>query len=221
VSDKVDPTTPQRSEIQRNGGNRPVPDPTVLTTQQTLREVSMLRDVLETRLTGMDKAIQLLQGATDKFPALIESSVYRLQALHDEKFKSIALQFSERDVRTEQTSRDNNVALTAALQAAKEAVGEQNKSNVLANTKSEAAFTKLIDQLSVLIDRTDKSLSDKIEDSKERIGVIEKNANERLTAMESHSKGSRDTSHDIWGYLVGFGGLVIAAIVLFMKATGH
>jgi predicted nucleic acid-binding Zn-ribbon protein len=111
--------------------------------------------------------------------------------------------------------------LTAALQAAKEAVGEQNKSNVLANTKSEAAFTKLIDQLSVLIDRTDKSLSDKIEDSKERIGVIEKNANERLTAMESHSKGSRDTSHDIWGYLVGFGGLVIAAIVLFMKATGH
>ena len=49
------------------------------------------------------------------------------------------------------------VAVDAALQAAKEAVGEQNKSNALAIAKSEATFTKQIDQIGVLISLDDPS----------------------------------------------------------------
>lgn len=39
----------------------PNPDPTVLTTQQIYRENMWLREVLETRLDGMDTAIRLLR----------------------------------------------------------------------------------------------------------------------------------------------------------------
>src|SRR5579859_5246367 len=122
---------------------RPVPDPTVLTTQQLQREIGTSRElvealasgmqrVFETRLDAMDKAIQLLQAETDRAPARIVQVVDHLRSVHDEKFRSIDKQFLERDTRTEQTSRDSKVAVDAALQAAKEAVGEQNKSNALA-----------------------------------------------------------------------------------------
>ena len=92
-----------------------------------------------------------------------------LKTLHQEKFDSIATQFQERDTRTEQTSRDSKVAVDAALQAAKEAVGEQNKSNALAIAKSEATFTKQIDQIGVLVTSMGKGFDDKVDDIKSRL----------------------------------------------------
>jgi hypothetical protein len=178
-------------------GSRPVPDPTVLTTDQLRREISALRELIETRLDGMDKAIELLQAATDRYPASIKAAVATLQELHAEKFQSIAIQFMERDTRTEQTSRDGKVAIDAALQAQKEAVGKQNESNALAIAKSEAGFTKQIDQISVLIQATAENTNGKIEDIKSRVGAI-----------EGHSKGATD----VWGYVVGVIGLLVAVV---------
>src|SRR6185369_6029345 len=143
---------------------RPVPDPTLLTTQQLLRENLWLREVLETRLNGMDKAIELLQATADKFPARIDEKIVSLQQVHEEKFNSIQVQFKERDVRTEQTSKDSKVAIDAALQATKESSVEQNKSFALATAKSEAGFSKQIDQLGVLIQTMTKAFDDKIDD---------------------------------------------------------
>jgi hypothetical protein len=185
---------------------RPIPDPTVLTTQQLQREIATareltegkiagFRDSMETRLNGMDKAVTLLQTQTDRLPAHVVDVVHQLQSLHEEKFKSIEKQFVERDTRTEQTSRDSKVAVDAALQAAKEAVGEQNKSNAMAIAKSEATFTKQIDQIGVLITTLQKGLDDKIDDIKGRLGSI-----------ESVKKGAGE----LWGFIAGAIGLVVA-----------
>lgn len=152
---------------------RPVPDPTALTTQQLLRENLWLREVLETRLDGMDKAITLLQDTADKFPDRIDEKIASLREVHEEKFRSIEVQFSERDVRTEQTAKDSKVAVDAALQAAKELVSQQNTSNSLAIAKSEAAVTKQIDQQGTLIQTTAKASDDKIDDLKQRITRLE------------------------------------------------
>ena len=135
------------SPLRRNsGGSTPVPDPTILTTQQLHRELLSLREILELRLNGYDKAITLLQATVDKSPSIAEMNVK-----FEEKFNSVQTQFRERDTRTEQTSKDSKVAVDAALQAAKEAVGEQNKSSALAIAKSEAATTKQIDSIQVII----------------------------------------------------------------------
>ncbi len=206
----------------RDERNVPIPDPSLLTTQQLIRENLWLREVLETRLEGMDsaailrqsntnarfeaydKAIKLLQDISDKFPYRIDEKIHSLKEVHEEKFSSIQVQFRERDVRTEQSSKDSKVAVDAALQAAKEAVGEQNKSSALAIAKSEASTTKQIDQQGLLIQSTAKASDEKIDDIKER-----------LTRIEGGGKGMRD----MVGWIVA-GVLFVIAVIGFIDRFG-
>lgn len=187
-------------------------DPTALTRETVKEEVSCLRQILETRLDGMDKAIELLQSTADKFPSRMDEKIASLQRVHDEKFDSIQKQFSERDVRTEQTSRDSKVAVDAALQAAKEAVGEQNRSSAMAIAKSETATVKQIDQQGMLIQTTKAGLDGNINDIKER-----------LTRLEGTGAGRMAGSAAVvawviagFSILLGVGGLVLA----FMRLKG-
>lgn len=108
---------------------RPDPDPTIRTTEQVLREVGLSREIIETRLNAMDKAISLLQDFTDKQPGVAEvaASVLHLKELFQTQLK-------DRDVRVEQVKEDGEKAIAAALQAQKEAVG-----------KTELGFTKELD----------------------------------------------------------------------------
>lgn len=194
--------------LQRQVDGLPVFDPTERTMQQLLRDVAASREIIEAKIEGFhsgidirfkdrDRAIELLQHATNKIPELIAEQVFHLRVLHEEKFSSIATQFLERDTRTEQTSRDSKVAVDAALQAAKEAVGEQNKSNAQAISKSEASFTKQIDQIGQAVSTMGKTIDDKIDDVKSRI-----------QAIESQRKGQGD----IWHVWFGVTGIVVAML---------
>lgn len=190
------------------GGMLPVPDPTVLTTQQLTREILAIRELIEARLDGMDKAINLIQAQSDRAPQHIDSAILaavgRLQELHSEKFDSIATQFKERDIRTEQTSRDNKVAIDAALQAQKEAVGKQNESNSQAIAKSEAAFIKQIDQIGILITTMGIATDGKISDIKERLTTIE---------------GVRKGGTDVWAYIISIASIAVAILAVIFKVA--
>ena len=114
--------------IQHSKGNtgsrqeydvRPIPDPTDLTTKQLTLAIGTLRDLLEARLDGMDKANELHQKGVERIPDLIQKEMRQLNDVNTEKFNAIFIQFSERDIRTLQTNRDRDVAVSAALQAAK------------------------------------------------------------------------------------------------------
>jgi hypothetical protein len=163
------------------------------------KQVSQLKGIIETRLTGMDEATRLLREDMARVPSESDKAVQHLRELCEEKFDSITTQFRERDTRTEQTSKDSKVAVDAALQAAKEAVGEQNKSSALAIAKSEAATNKQIDQIGALITATNSGTSDKIDDIKER-----------LIAIEGRSKGTGD----VWGLVIGIAGMLIAVAAI-------
>lgn len=189
-------------------GSRPVPDPTVLTSAALRMGLEALREVLETRLDGMDKAIELLQATSDKFPARIDEKIEALRGVQEEKFRSIQVQFAERDVRTDQTSRDSKVAVDAALQAAKEAVAEQNRSSALAIAKSEASTMKQIDQQGLLIQTTAKASDEKIDDIKER-----------LTRIEGKGEGASNakTAGQATGnYIMGIVGLIAGILIALL-----
>lgn len=190
---------------QMQQGSVPVPDPTVRAVEALEKAIANLkelmaeqitstRNIIEARLNGNDKAIELLQVSSNKISPMINAEVSRLQELHEEKFGSIATQFRERDTRTEQAAKDSKVAIDAALQAQKEAVSEQNKSNAQAITKSEAFVTKQIDQITALISATAKATDDKIDDLKTR-----------TQAIESHGKGLSDG----YGWIVAFIGMMV------------
>lgn len=202
-------TSDQREGMDR----RPVPDPTILTTQQLDREINSLREVLETRMAGMDKAIVLLQAANDKIPSAVDEKIHSLREIQEEKFSSVQTQFKERDTRSEQTSKDSKVAVDAALQAAKEAVGEQNKSSALAIAKSETSTVKQIDQLGVLIQTTSKALDDKIADIKDRLTRIEGKGEGVDKSMVTQQAATNSTAYIVFaalGLLVGIAGILAA-----------
>jgi hypothetical protein len=202
-------------ETQR--GSTPVPDPTLLTTQQLERAIAGSREIVESEINGIDKIVALHQDILNKLPAQIAESAHHLRELTEERFKSVATQFAERDIRTEQTSRDSKVAVDAALQAAKEAVGEQNKSSALAIAKSESATTKQIDQIQTIIGATNDALNGKIEDIKERMASLEN----RLTAdaaarTAGHQIGvdNRQRGADGWAVISAVGGLIVGALLV-------
>ena len=181
------PVYAQRLTTDEQGGSRPVPDPTTLTTLQLTQQINSLKELmeqqdaglvqnLETRLAGMDKAIELLQTRSDKLPVFIADQIAALRLLHEERFNSIAQQFKERDTRTDQLATASTVAINAALQAAKEAVVNQNISNEKAIAKSEANTTKLLDNLDT-----------KIIDLKESIGALKNQGIGQTAQKESQN----------------------------------
>lgn len=122
----------------------PVPDPTTLTTEQSTRAIAGLRDLLQTKIDA-------------------------LEAVMTERFVRIDTLFTEGDKRTQQLSAANSLALAAALQAAKEAVGEQNRSSALAIAKSEAATAESIKQLQTLFQSANQATNEKVDDLKSRL----------------------------------------------------
>ena len=177
----------------------------IVTLNQLYREVNLLLKLVETRLDGMDKAQTIFKDDITRVPTELDRRVATLKELYQEKFESIETQFKERDTRTEQISKQSEVAINAALQAAKEAVEKQNQSSALAISKSEASTTKQIDQIGLQIAAAAKSTDDKFTDLKDRI-----------TMLEGQKKGVADG----WGFLVGAIGLLatIGAIITMFIA---
>ena len=128
--------------------SKPNPDPSLLTTEQLLRELSSLKATID---AGMDG----------------------LRAFTDERFRGISVQISERDATVQKDAQNVKAAVDAAFAAQKEAVSEQNKSNALSILKSETGFEKRIDGIGILISAMQKGLDDKIDDLKTRLTAME------------------------------------------------
>ena len=249
------------ADIPNPKGNIPVPDPTLLTTQQLIREMGGLREllesqihalqetlrqreivvtseikalqeVLETRLDGMDKAIAILQTISDRFPSMVAHEISQLKILHEEKFLSTAIQFDgiqkqfeERDTRTEQTSQASTTAINAALQAAKEAVGQQECFFALATSKSEAATTKQIDALQVLFQTGNKATDEKIEEMRGRLLRMEGAGIGQLAAKAENNvdRTSQQGSNMLVIAIVGAavsGVIALAAVIISLIKPG-
>jgi len=160
MSAKEEESPPQRDW-------RPVPDPTELTTKALTREIANSRELLEAKLEGIGKAGDLRHQ------------------LVEEKFRGIATQFHERDERSTQTALLVSKAVDAALAAAKEAVGEQNRANALSLAELKASFAKQIDGIAVLISTTTSGADVKIDATKERLTLLEGRGSGKSEGMSS------------------------------------
>ena len=177
----ADASSPIRHE------NVPNPDPSVMTTAQLDRTIVGLTeniaarfDAITTRLDGMDKASAVLHEDMVRVPTLLDREIHsartlmeaKLQNIFDvmqEKFARVDVLFVEGDKRTQQLSTANALALAAALQAAKEAVAEQNRSNTTAIAKSETAVSEQIKQMQISFETGLRSTNEKIDDIKSRL----------------------------------------------------
>jgi hypothetical protein len=182
-------------------GGKPDPDPTLLTTQALLREIGSLKELFDARFSSVEKAVALIHQALDNVHVVIDEKVTHLKDLTDEKFAGIATRFAEARYLTEQTSRNDKLALDAALQAQKEDVGKQNDSNNASISKTEVLFTKQID-----------GLNDKIDDIKSR-----------FIANDSQLRGKSEGIGMVGALIIG-ASFVIATVIsvaAFVVNFGH
>jgi chromosome segregation ATPase len=186
----------------------PRPDPTVLTTEQLTRGLISEREyvdgqisILRERLQAIDAATELRLGGIIDIPNQIDEKVNHLGELTTERFKSVQVQFEERDTRTEREARDNKLAVDAAFAAQEKQAVAQNESNTLAITKSEIATTETIKTLAELFRSTTDALGDKVDDLKDRVG-----------ALESRRQGATEVIQERQSVT----GLQIAAFAAFM-----
>lgn len=161
--------------------------------------LASIEQALTTRLDAIDKATDKFEFNLNRVPTDVDKQVGHLKELTretfrtvDERFAGVALQFKERDTRSERESRDNKVAVDAAFAAQKEAASEQNKSNTLAIDKSEKATAETLNKQADLFKSTTDALAGRIEDSKQAVGKLDT----RITTIESKGVGIRETQVD-------------------------
>ena len=168
--------------IENRPGVVPVPDPTILTTQQSDKGLLALRELLEAKIDCTHAEIRAMKEAADRRPAHVSESIERLRSLHDEKFLSVERRFS-----------DSKITLDAVLGAQKEAV-----------SKTEASFTKQLDEIGKRMDTLFRTLDEKSNDLKERI-----------TTMESFSKGQTGGISSIGAIVLGIIAGLAALVSVF------
>ncbi len=179
-------------------GVPPIPDPTILTTEQLLRVARSERDyvdgkieVLIERFRAIDKATELLSDTVNKVPTEVQREVGNLNNVMVEKFESVDKQFKERDTRSEREARDNKLAVDAAFAAQEKQAVAESVSNQKAIDKSEVATNKAIDKLAELFESRVGGLAESLSDLKLRVqamesakqGVVE-NAQQNYQAQE-------------------------------------
>jgi hypothetical protein len=183
-------------------GGKPDPDPTLLTTQALLREITAVKELFDTRFSATEHSVDLIRVRIESVIGLIDEKITHLKDLTDEKFTGIGTRFAEARYLTEQTSRNDKLALDAALQAQKEDVGKQNDSNNASISKTEVLFTKQID-----------GLNDKIDDIKSR-----------FIANDSQLKGKTEGVGMIGAVVIGAAFIVstlVGAASLVISLTHH
>lgn len=175
------------SELPRPHEVVPNPDPSVMTTAQLDRTIVGLTeniaarfDAISVRLDGMDRATAVLHDDMVRVPTILDREIRSAREILEgkidgatnvtnERFARVDVLFVEGDKRTQQLSTANALALAAALQAAKEAVAEQNRSNTTAIAKSETAVSEQIKQMQVTFETGLRSTNEKIDDIKSRL----------------------------------------------------
>jgi hypothetical protein len=204
---------------QSPGGWRPVPDPTVLTTEQLLREISGLRELLQARFE------QLLSELV-QHQELTQSRFKGLDEVNRERVLRVKQQFQLVEQQRVEQKSDTKAAVDAALTAQKEAVKEQTTAFALATAKSESSFTKQLEQLAATFQTATTGQDRAINDLKERIALAETAAvsrvalsENRLTTLEQQKVGAKDNTAMIAAF-IGFI-VVLLSIIGFIAARLH
>ena len=179
----------------------PTPDPTVLTTQALFREIGTLREYLEQMVAAerSSRASAAAEAAeqTRALDRLLSERILGLDTKVEQKFDLVERQ------RVEQ-KKDTKDAVDAALTAQKEAVREQTIASERAIAKSETATNKTLEQQQQAATTAVESLRRSIDENKERIVEVDRNARQGLsdtasaiaTAL-SRASGSREGVGDL------------------------
>jgi len=216
-------TTSEQPQFLGSKDLRPIPDPTELTTaavdrsEKTMKEwITSQLAIRDERLSAIDSATNLRLDALHAVPMRIAEELAHEREISDEKFKSVAQQFTERDTRIAETSNLNKIALDAAFAAQKEAAAKEGDANQKAIDKSERAVSERIEKDAALSAANNSALSDKLDDQKDRITALDL----RVQRTEAAALGGHSAYGYVWvalGAMIGVGGLILGVVTAIIR----
>jgi hypothetical protein len=166
-------TMPQESEETEPTVVTTKPDPTTLTNQLVRSAVMALREVIESRIDGLEKI------TNERFISA-DGRIATNRIAWENRFELL-------DKQTIKAAADVKSAVDAAFAAAASGVAQQNQANFLASQKQENAFTKQIDQLAASVAQLSKANDDKLNDLKKTNDDKFGDLKDRLVVMEGKS----------------------------------
>jgi len=176
-------------------------DPTALTTAQVQREVASLKELLEARVEAVEKGIIIAHDDLVRVPTEVQKQVGNLRELHEQKFTEQAALRDEKFASVQKQFDGNKTAVDAALAAVKEA-----------GNKTEAGFTKQIDQLTALFQTGIKAVQGQIDDIKIN--------SSRGEGKGEGSKETKSEQRDNSKYLIAVLGLALAILAFIVGRGG-
>lgn len=187
--------------LSRPGDVRPIPDPTLLTTQQLNREIAALKETIDTRLNAMDKAQEKFESNLQRVPSETDKAIKQLREVMEQALLRVDTRFAAAES-----------AVQAALAAAREVIAVQQRYASDAIDKAERATSKQMDQISTLFQTKTMGLEGSIADIKDRVTIIES-----VKSGQTEQRSTTQSSQIQWvgilglliGVIVGVGGLVI------------
>ena len=181
-------------------------DPSALTTEQLIRAIDGLREILEAAIKAeTDLTHSRFKGVENAIAATREFAQIKFEALETQN------QMIEKQ-RIEQ-KQDVKAAVDAALAAQKEAVKEQTLASERSIAKSEAATAKQMEQMSQTFGTSVGSVAQQVGDAKDRIQRLETQLASTIATMGGTAKGKAE----------GYGNIVttvligVALITLILK----
>lgn len=203
--------------------NIPIPDPSILTTEQLTRAVTSEREyvngqleVLRTRLAGMDKATELLKEGLDLSPQVTQSEINHLRELMQGKVSELS-----------QAIKHGEDAVEVAMISAEKAVAKAEIANEKRFESVDIFRRQLSEQMQTVMSRNEADvriagLSEKLDieakRSTERTNELELRLTSRLDLMTGNKQGGQETKSGMYA-LIG-AGAGVAAILSVLVATG-
>lgn len=208
---------PGETSTYTSSGSTPVPDPTTLTTQQMQREIAALKEVVFTRLDAMDKAVDLFKADLVRVPTDTDKQVGNLREFFLETFKAVEQRIAglesltnEKFAGIQQQFSGNSTALAAALQAQKEAAGEQTRNLTQNIEKSETSTKEQITKQGELLNTRTEGLLVQVNDLKNWRSTMEGLGLGRTSEVGER----RATATDYRGSIAMYVGIAAIAIAL-------
>lgn len=171
--------------MAEQGGFVPVPDPTLLTTQQLNREIQSLKDLFDCRLDELAKRIEVNVGTLQRLEKTVDD--------HQAFAVTTAIKVN---------------------QLAVELKGFQDYTTTAGN-KSDNSVSKQIDSLATILATTSKAIDDKITDLKDRVTRTEGRGEGTIERQATHQASFSNVTAVVGliaAIIFGIAGFVIGAM---------
>lgn len=178
-------------------GTRPIPDPTILTTEQLLRSISTLREWVEAqfqvrdeRLAGIDRATELRLDGIQSIPGMIDEKVRHLAEVVTAQLTAMNDKLDRFDGLRLELKADSKTQIDAALLAQKEQATLQDQANQKAIDKQNDQNEKASDKLTELFRAEMAALRTEIGGTGRELAALDT----RVTKTEASRVGGQEAT---------------------------